>query len=122
LAHQTATATGESLVGKLAQFFPNAMRVRIPVRISRIAAGKATEAECQEETVIEFGTSREVLFASRLRLDFEEKVRISNPDGSLDAEAFVLAVQFADGKSAVAVRFTEEVANWIIKPLGSTKR
>ncbi len=106
---------------KLAQFFPNAMRVRIPVTISRVfPSGRPAGAEVQENTLIEFGTSREVFFASRLPLDFEDKVRVANTDGSLDAEASVVAVQFADGRSAVAVRFTQDVANWIIKPVNST--
>ena len=121
LSQQATLACSESFVAKLAQFFPQAMHVRIPVSISRMFTNGGTEPDCQEDTVIEFGTAREVLFASRLPLEFEDKVRVKNPDGSLDAEALVVAVQFADGQSAVAVRFTEEVANWIIKPVISKK-
>jgi len=70
----------------------------------------------QEQTVIEFGTPREVLFASTLPLEFEDRLRLANSDGSLDARAVVVAVRYHDGRKAVAARFLGEVGNWIIKP------
>ena len=70
----------------------------------------------QEKTVIEFGTSQEVLFASTLPLEFEDRVRVVNSDGSLDARAKVVAVRYHDGMKAVAARFVGQVENWIIKP------
>jgi hypothetical protein len=69
-----------------------------------------------ENTVIEFGTPREVLFAAGMPLEFADKLRVQNSDGSLDTEASVVAVQYHSGKIAVAARFTQEVANWIVKP------
>ena len=33
-----------------------------------------------------------------------------------DTEACVVAVQYNGGRTAVAARFTGEVANWIVKP------
>src|SRR5579863_2285766 len=69
VANQGAVASRsaeESLVGKLARFFPEATRVRIPVRVKAVRAGKSPE----ENTVIEFGTPEEVLFASTLPLEF----------------------------------------------------
>ena len=65
--------------------------------------------------MIEFGTSREVLFASALPLEFGDRLRVQNADGTLDAEACVVAVQYNAGRTAVAARFTREVANWIVK-------
>jgi len=76
----------------------------------------AQQERVSEETTIEFGTEREVLFASALPLDFDDHVRLRNSDGSLDAEASVVAVQFGEGGTAVAVRFTADVPNWIIQP------
>ncbi|MBZ5696023.1 MAG: hypothetical protein LAN36_11775 [Acidobacteriia bacterium] len=104
---------GQSCVGKLAQLFPNASPVRIPVRITTVATGRR---RLQEETVIEFGTAHEVLFASTLPLEFEDRVRLVNSDGSLDARATVVAVRYHGGRKAVAARFVGEVGNWIIKP------
>jgi hypothetical protein len=71
--------------------------------------------ELSENTVIEYGTAREVLFASALPLEFEDRVHLENADGSLRAEAHVVAVQYHNGHVAVAVRFRSAMPNWIIK-------
>ena len=105
-------AAEESCVAKLAEFFPQAIPVRIPVRVSR-PGGKRASAE--ENVVIEFGTPQEVLFASGLPLDFEDRLHLENSDGSLRIEAEVVAMQLHDGKTAVAARFLKNVNNWIIK-------
>jgi hypothetical protein len=105
--------TEQTCVEKLAQLFPGVSPVRIPVRVASDGAGRG---RLQEQTVIEFGTAREVLFSSTLPLEFEDKVRLVNSDGSLDARAAVVAVRFHGGRKAVAVRFVGEVENWIIKP------
>ena len=69
----------------------------------------------QESTVIEFGTSREVLFACTTPLEFADILRLRNSDGSLDTEASVVAVQYHPGKTIVAARFLNSVPNWIVK-------
>lgn len=104
--------TADSTVEKLAQLFPGASRTRIPVRVEPLGPGP----RLQEETVIEFGTSQEVLFTSMLPLEFEDHVRLVNSDGSLDAHAVVVAVRYHNGGKAVAARFSMQVGNWIIKP------
>lgn len=98
---------------KLAQLFPGASPVRIPVQVTTATPGRK---RLQEQTVIEFGTAREVVFASELPLEFEDAVRLTNSDGSLDARATVVAVRYHGGRKAVAARFVDEVENWIIKP------
>ena len=103
----------QSEAAELADLFPEATPVRIPVRVSAVR-GPAQKLE--ENTVIEFGTAREVLFRSSLPLEFEDRVRIENSDRSLQAEATVVAVKFHNGRKAVAARFLTEVSNWIIKP------
>jgi hypothetical protein len=108
----SAHANRESSTTKLAKFFPNATPVRIPVRLTRMANGSSLFTET---TVIEFGTPREVLFASTLPLEFADKLRLQNSDGTLDTEACVVAVQYNGGRTAVAARFSGEVANWIVK-------
>ena len=103
----------ESCTAKLAKFFPEASPVRIPVRLTRVIEEKS---DCSEETVIEFGTHREVLFSSTLPLEFADRLTLKNSDGSLNAEASVVALQYTSGRTAVAARFTQEVSNWIVKP------
>ena len=103
----------ESCTAKLAKFFPEASPVRIPVRLTRVVGDGN---DCTESTVIEFGTPREVLFSSTLPLEFADKLKVQNSDGTLDAEASVVALQYTSGRTAVAARFTQEVSNWIVKP------
>jgi hypothetical protein len=108
-----AQSRRQSVAAGLAELFPEATPVRIPVRVSALR-GPAQKLE--ENTVIEFGTAREVLFGSSLPLEFEDHVQIENSDRSLQAEAAVVAVTFHNGRKAVAARFLTEVSNWIIKP------
>jgi hypothetical protein len=107
------TTSNLSCVEKLAQLFPDASPVRLPVRVTTLGTSRR---RLQEYTLIEFGTTHEVLFASTLPLEFEDHVRVLNSDGSLDARATVVAVRYHEGRKAVAARFASEVANWIIKP------
>lgn len=107
-----ARALPDSPTVKLAKFFPEATPVRIPVRLTRLA-GQGDEVS--ESTTIEFGTSREALFASKLPLEFADRLRLQNSDGTLNAEACVVAVQYNPGKTAVAARFTQDIPNWIVK-------
>ncbi|HKU26018.1 MAG TPA: hypothetical protein VJQ54_11140 [Candidatus Sulfotelmatobacter sp.] len=104
-------ASQQSAVGRLARFFPEATPVRIPVNVS---AGSREKAE-SEATVIEFGTAREALFACQLPLEFAEKVRLRNADGSFDTDAWVVALHYHNGQAAVAARFVHEPAHWVIK-------
>ena len=107
-----AKSATECTTAKLARFFPDATPVRIPVRLTRVA----DESAFSESTVIEFGTPNEVLFTSSLPLEFADQLRLRNSDGTLDAEACVVAVQYHAGLTAVAARFSQPVANWIVKP------
>ena len=107
------TRTEQTCVQRLSRLFPNALPVRIPVEIEPLRASRRRR---HEQTVIEFGTAREVLFASNLPLEFEDRLRLVNSDGSLDAQAIVVAVRYHNGNKAVAARFTDPVENWIIKP------
>jgi hypothetical protein len=100
-------------VERLAELFPSASPVRIPIRVITLGTGRR---RLQEQTIIEFGTAKEVLFSSALPLEFEDHIRLLNSDGSLDTRAIIVAVRYHDGRKAVAARFASEVGNWIIKP------
>ena len=105
---KAVATSGESFVNRLAGFFPEAVRLQIPVSVTPLG-----ERPLQgERTVIEFGTPQEALFQSKMPLDFEDRVRVKNSDGSLDAEASVVAVQFANGQTAVAVRLAGVRSDW----------
>ena len=106
-------STEQTCIEKLAQLFTGISPVRIPVRVLTTGTGRK---RLQEKTVIEFGTAHEVLFSSTLPLEFQDRVRMLNSDGSLDAWATVVAVRYHDGRKAVAARFVGHIDNWIIKP------
>ena len=113
--HQTGVVPllgGEPGVARLAQLFSDAIPVRLPVRVTSL---RPNGQELSEDTMIAYGTPSEVLFASTLPLELDDQVRLRNSDGSLEAEAAVVAVQYHGAKKAVAVRFLTEVSNWIIK-------
>jgi hypothetical protein len=115
VAEQVAVASraaNEDFVAKLAQFFPGAVAVRIPVRVTGTGL---RSRELTEQTLIEYGTRDEVLFASTLPLEFEDHLQLENADGSLRAEAAIVAVQYHNGHTAVAARFKATPANWIIQ-------
>ena len=107
-----AATQPESSVEKLAQIFPHASPVRIPVQV---LASNGSARPVHEGTMIEFGTAHEVLFASTLPLEFENRIRLVNSDGSFDAQATVVAVRYHGGKKSVAARFLGDVPGWIIK-------
>jgi hypothetical protein len=68
-----------------------------------------------QDIVIDFGTAREVLFASTCRLEFGDRLRLQNADGSFDVEVQVVAVQYYENQTAVAARFSRQLPNWILK-------
>ena len=130
----TARALEPDIVSRLARFFPDATPVRIPIKLSRTqnrdngngnsngsgngdvtAHEQASENVFFQDTVIEFGTPQEVLFVVDRPLQFADRVLVESNDGSLHAEAFVVAVQYHLERTAVAVRFLKNVPNWIVK-------
>ncbi len=137
--HQAAAqALEQDIVRRLARFFPEATAVRIPIKLSRAQhngngnnngngnGGASPNEKAREnvhendsafiqDTVIEFGTPHEVLFAVNRPLEFADQVRIESKDGSLQAEASVVAVQYHPERTIVAVRFLKHVPNWIVK-------
>jgi len=117
-ATATAYALQPELVGRLAKFFPQATPVRIPVKLSRPRQGDSADVDRDAETsdtVIEFGTSCEVLFATNRPLEFADRVLLESSDGSLRVEASVVAVQYHPSQTVVAARFLKNVPNWIVK-------
>ena len=117
-----ARALEPDIVGRLARFFPDATPVRIPIKLSRShnedsgnGEGGAEPDTFFQETVIEFGTPRELLFVVDRPLEFADRVLVESNDGSLHAEASVVAVQYHLKRTVVAVRFLKNVPNWIVK-------
>ncbi len=123
MPHQaTARALEPGIVSRLAKFFPEATPVRIPIKLSRsMGNGNGNDDAHENEnvffqnTVIEFGTPREVLFMVDRPLQFADRVLIESNDGTLRAEGSVVAVQYHPERTAIADRFLKRVPNWIVK-------
>ena len=100
--------------------------MRIPIKLSRAnsngngngngnANGHENENVFFQDTIIEFGTAHEVLFAVDRPLEFADRVLVESTDGGLCAEASVVAVQYHPERTVVAARFLNNVPNWIVK-------
>jgi len=109
---RTIPPQSESALRSLAELFPNATPLRIPILVS-VERGKGHLLE--ESTVIEFGTSMMVFFGSHLPLELADKLHLENSDRSLGAEAVVVAIRDDVSHRAIAARFVAEVRNWIIQ-------
>jgi hypothetical protein len=125
-ASATARALESDCVSRLARFFPDATPVRIPIRLSRAHENSDDHAHgnggasrhswhALQDTVIEFGTPHEVLFVIAQPVEFADRVLIESRDGSLSAEASVVAVQYYAERTVVGARFLQPVPNWIVK-------
>jgi hypothetical protein len=119
----TVRAPDANIVSRLARFFADASPVRIPIKLSRTRdlggagedGGRNEAPEVLPDTVIEYGTAREVLFMVSRPLEFGDRIVIESTDGSLHAEASVVAVQYHPDRTAIAARFLKPVSNWIVK-------
>jgi hypothetical protein len=99
---------------QLARFFPGAAAVRVPVQVTALRGGGAA---LREATVLEFGGAQHAIFLSTLPLEFEDRVRVERDCNSGEAtDATVVAVQYHEGRKAVAVKFTEGLCDWVMQP------
>jgi hypothetical protein len=111
-ANLTTSFPDKSALRSLAELFPNATPLRIPILVS-VTRGKGQSVE--ESATIEFGTSRIVFFVSQIPLELSDRLRLKNSDGSLETEAIVVAVRANHRHRAIAARFVAEVRNWIVQ-------
>lgn len=114
------TLENDTCAGKLAQFFPETARMRIPVQVAILRPGPA---QLHENTVVEFGAADHAIFASSLPLEFDDRVQLvpirsGQPQrkGGKPTDATVIAVQYHEGRKAVAVRFLAGRCSWVREP------
>jgi hypothetical protein len=100
---------------QLARFFPKLPGVRVPVRVAPQRSGRTT-ARLQEAAVVEYGSEEYAIFLCTLPLEFADRVLISRDGGGRSAEATVIALQYHDGRKAVAVRFVDGPCEWMRQP------
>jgi len=98
---------------QLARFFPQAVSVRVPVQVTALRGGNL---KLREAAVLEFGTSGFGIFVSTLPLEFDDRVRLERSPKGPAADATVIAVQYYEGRKAVAVKFAQGPCEWVTKP------
>ncbi|HEY6265646.1 MAG TPA: hypothetical protein VIW93_12650 [Candidatus Acidoferrum sp.] len=106
----TLTANEQNCAQQLGRFFPQAKAVRIPVQVASLRAGGM---RLREATVVEFGEAEYAIFLSTLPLEFDEHVRLESVPEGRTAEGTVVAVQYHEGRKAVAVRFSQGRCDWV---------
>lgn len=69
----------------------------------------------REATVVEFSSRDHAIFISTLPLEFGDRVRLEAiPEGDL-ADATVDAVQYHEGRKAVAVKLLQAPCDWLVR-------
>lgn len=103
-----------SCTGQLARFFPKLPALKLAVRVAPLR-GTPSPAHLQENAVVEFGSEEYAIFVSTLPLEFSDRVRLSR-NGGRPAEATVIALQYHEGRKAVAVKFEGGPCEWMRQP------
>jgi hypothetical protein len=105
---------------KLAQFFPQAARVRLAVQVTALRPGAGA---LKENTVVEFAAADHAIFSCSLPLEFDDRVQLAlmkqgerRVRRSKTAEGTVIAVQYHEGRKAVAVRLLDPSIRWMSEP------
>ena len=66
--------------------------------------------------MVEYGGMEHAIFLSSLPLEFDDRVRIERDRKGCIAYATVIAVQYHEGRKAVAVRFLQGPCAWVTQP------
>jgi hypothetical protein len=106
-------AGAQNCAEQLARFFPRATPVRIPIQVTALGSG---HGKLRESTVLEFGGAGFAIFLSTLPLEFNDRVKLERDRNGRAAEAAVVAVQYHEGRKAVAVRFPQGPCDWVTQP------
>ena len=89
---------------QLARFFPDARPVGLPTTLALKRGGSVA---VREAVVVEYAGAETAIFASALPLEFDELIQLEN-DRAQTLEAKVIAVQYQQGRTAVAVQILRQ--------------
>ena len=109
----TGTYQVSSGSSELARFFSGLEKVEIRAELKprQIAGGVV-----RETVTVEFASAEHAIFLSALPLEFDDLVQLDRPDGKGRTEARVIAVQYHQGRKAVAVQFANAETSWVNRP------
>ncbi len=69
-----------------------------------------------ESVLVEFASAEKAIFQSKLPLEFNDRVQLTQADGNAKAQGTVIAVQYHEGQKAVAVQFVSGQSAWVNQP------
>jgi hypothetical protein len=110
--HEHAPEQALDCAERLSRFFPRVVPLRIPVQVTAVRGG---QSKLREATVVEFGGSEHAIFVCTLPLEFEDRVMLEC-DARNSTDATVVAVQYHEGRKAVAVKFSDAPCDWVTQP------
>lgn len=64
---------------------------------------------------MEYSGAEDAIFLSKLPLEFGDRVTLEASKEGRPAEATVVAVQYHEGRKAVAVRFLQGPCDWVVR-------
>lgn len=105
-------ATGHSSTERLARFFPDVARLDSE---QMFALSQAGLSRSQEAVAVEFAGTRNLIFSSAISLEFGERIRLQDRSGN-KFEAKVIAVQYQDGRTAVAAQILNGQFSEVSRP------
>ena len=106
----TATTQVAGSAELLAKFFPATRPSHLSVQVTALRAGNSS---LRETAILEFAAQDSVIFVSALPLEFADHVRLETGRKGCIADATVVAVQYHEGRKAVAVRFLNGPCAWV---------
>jgi len=106
LAHTGQPSSG--CTEQLVRFFPAAEPVQVRVVV--------TSGQVRESVLVEFASRERAIFSSSLPLEFGDRVRLKRVEGNGETIATVIAVQYHEGRKAVAVEFADGNCSWVKRP------
>jgi hypothetical protein len=113
LASSILTGTKSGGTKQLARFFPETQSVQVRAILTPLRSGSRTVCE---SVLVEFASEEKAIFSSNLPLEFNDRVRLENPEDQGQSEATVVAVQYHEGQMAVAVQFVNGQCAWVKRP------
>lgn len=105
--------TASPCADRLARFFPEAESVEVRALLTPLRAGPGRVCE---SVMVEFASAEKAIFRSSLPLEFNDRVQLQQANGTGKAEGTVIAVQYHEGRRAVAVQFANGQPAWVKRP------
>jgi hypothetical protein len=105
--------TASACTDRLARFFPEAEPVEVRASLTPLRAGFGRVCE---SVLVEFASAEKAIFRSSLPLEFNDRVQLEQANGTRKAEGTVIAVQYHEGRRAVAVQFASGQPAWVKRP------